>query len=178
MNYSARTVIGAEPTLKLNQLGVPRDVCQILTKPETVTSFNIDWLTSLVDEGKANFVTITRKKDGEMCKTRLNLQYALHNRGTRLLYGDIIFRPSSEKDFLKRDKKGKIVFSEDDKRFIRVSTGNETLRDGDKLIRNGEVTEVIYPSKKQLKLRYGDIVERQISEGCIALLNRQPTKKL
>ena len=37
VNFSARTVIGADSTLKLNQVGIPYEVAEIHTKPENVT---------------------------------------------------------------------------------------------------------------------------------------------
>ena len=56
VDFSARTVIGSEPTLKLGQVGVPHELTKIHTKHETVTPYNIEWLTELVNEGKANFL--------------------------------------------------------------------------------------------------------------------------
>lgn len=180
VNFSARTVIGADPTLKLGQVGIPYEVAQIHTKPETVTSFNINWLTELVNSGKANFLTTTRKRTDEKgaefgpdLKVRINLQYAMFRRGTELLYGDIIVRDCE----LKKDRDGNVVIPPviDKKKIIHVRTGNEKLVDGDKLVRDGKFVDVIYPSKKNITLKIGDIVERQLQKGDIVLFNRQPT---
>jgi DNA-directed RNA polymerase beta' subunit len=181
VNFSARTVIGAEPTLELDEIGIPHEVAQIHTKPETVTSFNIEWLTELVNSGKANFLTTVRRRRDEEGKevgpevsTRINLQYAMYRKGTELLHGDIIVRGDME---FKTNKKGQVVIPKDTgtTQLIHVKTGNELLKDGDRLIRNGKFIEVKYPSQKKINLKIGDIVERQLQKGDIVLFNRQPT---
>lgn len=180
VNFSARTVIGADPTLKLGQVGIPYEVAQIHTKPETVTEFNIKWLTELVNSGKANFLTTMRrrrdedgKEFGPEIKVRNNLQYALYKKGTELLYGDLIVRGNLS---FKTDKKGNVVIPSDTgmTKIITVKTGNEKLESGDRLIRNGKFIEVKYPSKKNISLKLGDVVERQLQKGDVILFNRQP----
>lgn len=42
VDFSARTVITADPNLNLDQLGVPKSIANNLTYPETVTPFNIE----------------------------------------------------------------------------------------------------------------------------------------
>ena len=41
VDFSARTVITADPNLRIDQVGVPRSIAQNLTYPETVTPFNM-----------------------------------------------------------------------------------------------------------------------------------------
>ena len=178
VNFSARTVIGADPTLKLGQLGIPYEVAQIHTKPETVTDFNIKWLTELVNSGKANFLTTMRKRRdeegneiGPEVKIRNNLQYGLYKKGTELLYGDLIVRGDFK---FKTDKKGNIIIPEDTG-TTKIITVKQKLETGDRLIRNGKFIEVKYPSKKNITLKIGDIVERQLQKNDIVLFNRQPT---
>lgn len=149
VDQSGRTVIGPDPTLKMGQLAVPIEMAEILTIPVSVTAFNLDTLTKLVNDGKANFVL---KKGG---KTRINLKNALFYRGTRLMHGDVIVREDQE---------------------ITVNCGNTQLRPGDRLKRNGEfVEELKYPGKRRYHLEIGDVVERKLRNGDIVLLNRQPT---
>ena len=182
VNYSSRTVIGADPTLKLNQLGIPHEVAQILTKPEMVTCFNIKKLTDIVNDGKANFIRkIGRKNDEdgneigpEILKSKQNLQYAMFRKGTELLYNDIIVRGDIE---LKTDKNGKVILPKKDLKnpnLIFVKTGKEVLKEGDKLIRDGKFIQVSYPTKKKIDLKIGDIVDRHLTQGDAVLLNRQP----
>lgn len=182
VNFSSRTVIGADPTLKLNQLGIPHEVAQILTKPETVTTFNIKKLTEIVNSGKANYIKkIGRKKDengnevGPEIKSRQNLQYATNKKGTELLYNDVIVRGDVD---MKIDKNGKVVLPKNIKNpnIIFVKTGKEELKEGDKVIRDGKFIEVTYKSKKNIVLKLGDIVDRHLLKNDVVLFNRQPRK--
>ena len=150
VNKSARTVIGPDPTLRLEQMAIPREIADILTKPIRVMKYNKDELQKIISEGKANFVI---KNKG---KTRINLKYALFKRGTELHSGDIIIR---EEERIKIDNPLKFILKSDDK----------VERDG-KLLKN-----IVYPVKKTIELEYGDIVERKLIDGDIVLLNRQPT---
>jgi DNA-directed RNA polymerase subunit A' len=54
VNQSGRTVIGPDPTLRMNQLAVPKEMARILTVPERVTPYNIDEMNKLVNAGLAN----------------------------------------------------------------------------------------------------------------------------
>ena len=146
---TARTVIGPEPTLRMGQLAVPIEIAENLTVPEVVTALNKDYLWGLIINNKANFVIKKGKKN------RINLKYALYTRGTELLYNDEIIRG-----------KTKIIYQ--DQKDV-------SLIKGDKLKRNGEMIEIIFPQRKNFNIEVGDTVERQLKNGDIVLLNRQPT---
>ena len=77
-------MIGPDPTLKMGQLGVPREMANNLTIPVRVTSFNIDMLQEMTDKGQIK--TIVKPDD----KTVIDLKR--FRRGTRLMMGDIIYR--------------------------------------------------------------------------------------
>ncbi|GAM20091.1 hypothetical protein SAMD00019534_032660 [Acytostelium subglobosum LB1] len=51
VDFSARTVITADPNLSIDQVGVPRSIALNLTYPETVTPFNIDRMRELIRNG-------------------------------------------------------------------------------------------------------------------------------
>ena len=51
VNFSARTVISPDPSLSINEVGVPEDVAKILTIPERVSSWNIEFMRRLVLNG-------------------------------------------------------------------------------------------------------------------------------
>jgi DNA-directed RNA polymerase II subunit RPB1 len=51
VDYCARSVIGGDPNLNTEQVGVPRSVALNLTFPERVTPFNLEWLKKLVRNG-------------------------------------------------------------------------------------------------------------------------------
>ena len=147
VEYSGRTVIGPDPNLEFGCIGIPQGIANELTIPERVTSFNIKYLTSLVNDNKANFII---KDDA-----RINLKYAMFRRGTELLYGDVVIRNG--------------------KRHTVVN-GNILLQEGDQIERDGKMLDKIcYPSKKRIHLSIGDIVHRHLKDGDTVLLNRQPT---
>ncbi|MBT4166124.1 DNA-directed RNA polymerase subunit A' [archaeon] len=59
VNFSSRTVISPDPALKLNEVGVPFEIAEILTVNEKVTSSNIEKLKKIIlSEGypTANYV--------------------------------------------------------------------------------------------------------------------------
>ena len=115
--------------------------------------FNFNYCTKLIEDGKVNYVL---KSDGQ---TRINMENALFYRGTRLNHGDIIYR---------KDDNGNEF-------EIVVSNGKDVLKPGDRLKRNGEwVPDLKYPEKRSYSLNIGDIIERQLQDGDIVLLNRQP----
>ena len=151
VDKSARSVIGPDPTLRLDEIALPRKMSKILTYPVHVNRYNIDYLTKIVNNNEANFIL---KNNGE---TRINLQYALFRKGTELLYGDIVKKANGTEE-------------------VVGTYFNYVPREGDKIIRNGEeLKDVKYLQKKHIKLNIGDIVERHLKDGDIVLLNRQPT---
>lgn len=173
-DYSARTVIGAEPTLKLGEMAIPVEVSKIETFPERVTDFNITKMQEIVDNDKANFIL---RNNG---KIRINLQYAVNRRGTDLLYDDIVVKNGAK---ILEDDDGNIILEKNDdsigsnlpENYHRVINRNVILEKGDRVIRNGKIIDVIYPSRNRIILKIGDIVERHLITGDTVLLNRQPT---
>ena len=55
VDFSARTVITPDPSLALDQLGVPYRVAVNMSIPETVTVHNIDEMRQLVTNGPDNW---------------------------------------------------------------------------------------------------------------------------
>lgn len=53
VNFSARTVITAEPNIDLDELGVPWEIAKTLTYPEVATPYNIRQLQAYVKAGPA-----------------------------------------------------------------------------------------------------------------------------
>lgn len=61
VNFSARTVISPDASLKIYEVGVPEAIARELTIPERVTEWNIDYLKKFIEEGpdkypSANYV--------------------------------------------------------------------------------------------------------------------------
>ncbi len=77
VNFSSRTVISPDPTLSINEVGIPEVVARELTIPETVTSLNIKRIKGLIKEGKVNYVT---RPDGRKIKiTEENKKDVINN---------------------------------------------------------------------------------------------------
>lgn len=55
VDFSARTVITPDPNLRLDQLGVPKEIAMNLTIPEVVTEHNQAYLRQLVNNGANNW---------------------------------------------------------------------------------------------------------------------------
>ena len=190
VEFSGRTVIGPDPKLKFGEMGLPQNIAEELTIPERVTTFNKEYLSDLVNNGKANFVM---KNGGD---TRINLKYAMFRKGTELLYGDVVVRGENELnvinnnvtlqdgDDVKRDgkilkglKNGDIIIRKDEK--LIYGKDGVYLRAGDQVERAGKkipyASILIYPTKKRINLNIGDVVHRHLKNGDFVLLNRQPT---
>jgi DNA-directed RNA polymerase beta' subunit len=149
-DQSGRTVVGPDPTLKLNELGIPKEMAEILTIPVHITPFNIDYMTEIVNSNKANFlIKVTDPKRS------INLKNIINFRGTLLYFGDII-----ERDGVR----------------ITIKDTKFELKQGDIIIRNGKkLKDIKYPELKKITLEVGDIIKRQLMDGDYVLLNRQPT---
>jgi len=155
VNQSSRTVIGPDVNIPLGWMAVPPEVASVLTVPERVTEFNKDQLLDIVNNEKANFIVKNDK--------RINLKYALYKQCTKLLPNDIIKRTNNVS--------GKIQHID-----VKYDTSKHRLYPGDVLIRDGkEVKDVQYSERNTITLNIGDIVERQLKDGDIVYLNRQPT---
>lgn len=92
VDCSARTVITADPNLRLNEVGVPEEIARDLSFPEKVTPRNVHELKQLLEEGKLN--TIVR--DGN--KTIRVQQRIQAGRKLKLRYGDLAFRQLRDGD--------------------------------------------------------------------------------
>ncbi len=152
---TARTVVGPDPTLRMNEVAVPEEIANMLTVPEYVTHLSRDRLTELVNTpGKASVVI---RKNG----TRISVPTATVRLGTYLNHGDQIVR---------------------DGKTITVTDCKMEIRKGDVITRppkdgSGQAKKIptILPQKKKMTLEIGDKVERFLKDGDFVLLNRQPT---
>lgn len=43
-------------TVKINQVGIPLDICKVLTKPVVVNSLNYDPVEKLIKDEKVNYI--------------------------------------------------------------------------------------------------------------------------
>jgi DNA-directed RNA polymerase beta' subunit len=102
VDFSARTVITAEPNIHLDELGVPESIARNLTYSETVTLFNRDFLQKCVDNGPeppnlhivgANFVT----KGPVGKEQRKDLRFA---KAVKIEVGDTVERHLMDGDYV------------------------------------------------------------------------------
>ena len=96
VDFSARTVITADPILSIHEVGVPRSIAANLTVPERVSRYNIRRLQRLVENGPythpgARFII----RDNGM---RIDLRYAATASETGLKEGWIVERHLSDDD--------------------------------------------------------------------------------
>lgn len=153
VDKSARSVIGPDPTLRCDEIAVPRQIAQILHYPVFVNATNKAEVLRWIETDQVQSIL---KKDGE---TRIHVRYAKYRRGTPLHFGDWVQRPGEGLLFLNAERR---------KTFV--------LRPGDVLLRHGKpVPDLVFPTEKPVHVEIGDVVERPLRDGDILLLNRQPT---
>ena len=98
VDFSARSVITPDPSLSLDQLGVPRTIAMNMTIPEIVSPLNIDRLRRLVENGPyewpgANYII----RDN---KIRLSLRGPKKITDAHLEYGYIVERHLMDEDYV------------------------------------------------------------------------------
>ena len=89
VDYSARSVITADPNISIRELGIPMKIAKNITKPEVVNKLNKSFLTKLVLNGPDIYpgAKILEKKNGES----ITLRY-VDKQSIVLEYGDIVHR--------------------------------------------------------------------------------------
>ena len=96
VDYSARSVITADPNLGIAQLGIPIKIAKNITKPVTVNKLNKAFLTKLVQNGPDNWpgAKILEKPGGES----ITLRYYMDRESIVLEEGDIVHRHMMDGD--------------------------------------------------------------------------------
>lgn len=92
--FSARTVITPDPTISINEIGLPIAIAKTITVPEMVTPQNIEYLQKLVDNGKNTYPGVNYimpiSKDGKY-KQQIYVEWS--NKTSNILkVGDIVER--------------------------------------------------------------------------------------
>eukprot|EP00550_Attheya_septentrionalis_P004519 CAMPEP_0198286032 /NCGR_PEP_ID=MMETSP1449-20131203/5209_1 /TAXON_ID=420275 /ORGANISM="Attheya septentrionalis, Strain CCMP2084" /LENGTH=1754 /DNA_ID=CAMNT_0043983651 /DNA_START=129 /DNA_END=5393 /DNA_ORIENTATION=- len=98
VDFSARTVITADPNLGIHQVGVPRSVAMNLTVPDRVTPFNLAELSALVANGPTTHPGAKHiiRSDG----TRVDLRYVKNKSELLLANGWIVERQLRDDDIV------------------------------------------------------------------------------
>ena len=80
VNYSARTVISPDPSIDINEVGVPYEIARIVTVAETVTDLNLPRLKKLIEKAEiypgANYII---RPDGKRKKITPELKEEIIN---------------------------------------------------------------------------------------------------
>lgn len=103
VDFSARTVITSDPTISINQLGVPVKIAMNLTFPEVVTPQNIESLARLVKNGRdaypgANFIfPVSTLVPGQRV---LPIDLRFRKEKVELRFGDIVERHLQDDDIV------------------------------------------------------------------------------
>ncbi len=90
VNFSARTVVGPDVTLRLNEMAVPEEICDVESYPEKVNRYNIEKLQKMVWEGHVNM--IDKPEPFRRIHTKFALQSTLKDQLCTLEYGDVVHR--------------------------------------------------------------------------------------
>jgi len=98
VDFCARSVIGGDPNLDTEQVGVPRSVALNLTFPERVTPLNTDWLKSLVANGPTKWpgARYIIRDDG----SRIDLRYVPDRTKVTLQFGWRVERHMLDGDYV------------------------------------------------------------------------------
>jgi len=96
VDFSARTVITADPNLGIQQVGVPRSVAMNLTVPVKVTAYNVAELSALVANGPTEHPGAKHiiRSDG----TRIDLRYVKNKSELLLAHGWVVERHLRDDD--------------------------------------------------------------------------------
>jgi DNA-directed RNA polymerase II subunit RPB1 len=96
VDFSARSVITADPNISIRELGVPMKIAKNITKPVIVNKINKDFLTKLVRNGPETWpgAKILEKRNGES----ITLKYYLDRNSIVLEEGDIVHRHMMDGD--------------------------------------------------------------------------------
>ena len=94
VDFSARTVITADPNIKLDELGVPKQIADNLTIPETINNFNIEIYQKQIDNGNNGPTTIKWLTKN---KKKKDMRFA---KNVKLEIGDVIERTLKDGDYV------------------------------------------------------------------------------
>lgn len=144
-DFTARAVAAPGPELEMDQVGIPKSITEILTKPILCTWSNIIDLQDMCDRDMVPRVT-RNNFDFNVARFRVCKQ-------TKLQRGDVLFR------------NGKRI----------ETTGHEILRETDSLFRKNMYINFVTEKKRSFTLKIDDTVHVKLQNDDWVVVNRQPT---
>jgi len=149
-DFTARTVIDPDPSLRADEIAIPVEFAEKLTFPEKVFSRNIEAMNELVNTGRANYVKrlnpVTKETDSYDLKKNLKTRATYETGGFSLEQGDVVLR------------EGKKIYPEK----FKSATGRDiTLLPTDKVARGGKILKGLkLPEKVPFQVELGDTIKR------------------
>jgi DNA-directed RNA polymerase beta' subunit len=171
VDHSARTVIGPEPNIGIDEVGISYDMAKTLTVSEVVCEPNIGYLRELLRKGKINMIEDKNEEGSKIINVETTMGYNL-NPELLLRYGDMVIRTE--------ENKSRVI----DPEYIRLVKGKFLLKNGDVILHKDgtrltvirrETDEEFFQKFSEKRLRIGNIVHRQLRNGDYVIFNRQPT---
>jgi DNA-directed RNA polymerase II subunit RPB1 len=98
VDFSARSVITADPNISIAELGVPLQIAKNITRPVRVNKQNIAYLTSLVRNGASNYPG-AKMIDRKSSNISISLSYVDLN-SVELEEGDVVHRHMLDGDYV------------------------------------------------------------------------------
>ena len=128
VDFSARTVIGPDVTLKANEIAIPVSFSKKLTFPERVCSFNFQYLDDLIQQNKVNYVI--RDNGSKIYDINIYKKPKIFfmKKGFILEKGDIIIRNNKKID---------------PEKYKQIKGVDVQLENTDSIVRNGKLLKNI-----------------------------------
>lgn len=155
-DFTGRTVIDPDPTLRADEIAIPEEFAEKLTFPERVFALNQSVLNELVNNGKANYVKrynqITKELDSYDLKKNLKTRSTYEIGGFVLEEGDVVLRD------------GKKI---QPKKFKEAVGRDITLLPTDKIARKGKILKGFklpkkYPFKLNSVILFDEVINKSI----------------
>ena len=126
VDYSARSVITADPNLSINELGVPLKIAKNITKPVVVNLRNKKFLLKLVENGPDKWpgARIIEKKNGQ----RISLRCLNSTLKKQLEVGDIVHRHMMNGDAILFNRQPTLHRMSMMSHIVRVMNKGDTFR--------------------------------------------------
>jgi len=148
VDFSARSVITADPNISIKELGIPMKVAKNITKPVIVNQINKNFLTKLVQNGPEVWpgAKMLEKANGEV----ITLRYFTDRASLNLEEGDIVHRHMMDGDAILFNRQPTLHRMSMMCHIARIMKRGDTFRMNvaDKLVSAKEGVKSVKPSSK------------------------------